>query len=341
MILIITQSIDPHAEFVIAALKRRHAQYVRVDTDSPPAQSPKTLRFSNGWSASAHNQDGEKVDFEDIRVIWNRRHSKPTRYAEMSADDERFAYREYKHFLSGLWHMLRDRFWINQVQATEAAENKPNQLAIAQSLGLEIPRTLMTNDPAEAFSFWEECDGRIIYKTFHPTIRWNSDGRALAVYTTPVQKADLISRGDDICLTPCIFQEYVEKQTELRITVVGTRIFAAEINTRNSTRARDDWRRYDYKNTIYRPYTLPESVSDLLHKLMKRLNLVFGCIDMVVTPDNRFVFLEINPMGEWLWIERNTELPLLAHFTEMLIQGSETYPEPAQPLALSSVMEKA
>ncbi|HMW02377.1 MAG TPA: ATP-dependent carboxylate-amine ligase, partial [Acidobacteriota bacterium] len=132
---------------------------------------------------------------------------------------------------------------------------------------------------------------------------------------------------------PCLFQEYIPKKVELRITVVGRKIFAAEIHSQQSQRSKDDWRRYDIANTPYLKHRLPEAIKIKCQQLVRELGLVFGCIDMIVTPDNRYVFLEINPNGQWGWIEELTQLPICANLAEMLIQGTALYTD---PVALSA-----
>lgn len=230
--------------------------------------------------------------------------------------------------MSGIWHLLRDRFWINPLQATEAAEIKPNQLERAHAIGLRIPRTLMTNDPDDAVAFFDECEGRMIYKTFSQYFRPEKDGTAHGIYTTPLDKRDILSRREQIRLAPCLFQEYIPKKLELRITVIGRRIFTVEIESQNSFRGRDDWRKCG-PGISYRAGELPRAVAEQIHRLMGSLNLVFGCIDIIVTPDGQYVFLEINPMGQSLWLESATHIPLLDHFVEMLMEGTADYAEPS------------
>jgi glutathione synthase/RimK-type ligase-like ATP-grasp enzyme len=339
MILIVTRSEDAHTDLVISELNKRKEPFVRLNTDAPPERCFKTIRFCRNFSASITECNLQELDLQAVHTVWNRRHSKPAPSVEMNAENQKFVDNEYKHFLSGLWYVLRDRFWINGFQATDAAEIKPHQLAVARCIGLEIPRTVMTNDPQEAMAFFDECDEKVIYKTFRQTIRFDQQGNPHGIYTSKVSRADLNSGKDKIALAPCIFQEYVDKRTELRITVIGDKMFPVEIDTRNSLRARDDWRRYDERNTVYRPYVLPQSIQALIQKMMKSLNLVFGCIDMAVTTDNRYVFFEINPMGEWLGFERRTGMPMLAHFIEMLIQGTESYAPSEAPLSTLRVAE--
>jgi glutathione synthase/RimK-type ligase-like ATP-grasp enzyme len=131
-----------------------------------------------------------------------------------------------------------------------------------------------------------------------------------------------------------IFQAYVPKLVELRITVVGRRIFAAEIHSQRTNHTRCDWRRYDQGQTPHRPHELPRDLEQRCTALVERLCLRYGAIDMVLTPDGRYVFLEINPNGQYLWIEHETGLPISEAICDLLTGGepdSRAEPHPCRP----------
>ena len=114
------------------------------------------------------------------------------------------------------------------------------------------------------------------------------------------------------------------KRLELRITVVGQRVFAAEIHSQQSNHTRYDYRHYDDNSTRYQPHTLPAEVAQRCLHLVARLGLYYGAIDMILTPDGRYVFLEINPNGQYLWIEQATRLPISDAICDLLLSGKST-----------------
>jgi glutathione synthase/RimK-type ligase-like ATP-grasp enzyme len=116
-----------------------------------------------------------------------------------------------------------------------------------------------------------------------------------------------------------ILQAYVPKQLELRITVVGQQIFAAEIHSQQTHHTRHDWRRYDLSNTPHFPHELPLEVSERCIQLVNRLELCYGAIDMILTPDGQYVFLELNPSGQYGWIEQETGLPISSAICDFLM----------------------
>jgi len=142
------------------------------------------------------------------------------------------------------------------------------------------------------------------------------DGRRL-MPTHPVERRDLANfRG--LALAPMILQEYVPKRAELRVTVVGDRIFAALIDSQASRRTRHDWRHYDFDATAYSAHELPASVAAACRRLLAYFGLRFGAIDLVLTPNGDYVFLELNPVGQWAFIEDLTGMPIAAALAEDL-----------------------
>jgi hypothetical protein len=138
-----------------------------------------------------------------------------------------------------------------------------------------------------------------------------------ALYTTLVT-ADEITPG--VARTAHLFQEWVDKAYEVRLTVVGEQLFAARIDA-GSSRARTDWRS-DYRSLTYSLVEPPNQVTRAVHRLMFDLHLTYGALDFVVTPDGRWVFLELNPNGQWGWIQLATGQPIAAAIAERLQESS-------------------
>jgi glutathione synthase/RimK-type ligase-like ATP-grasp enzyme len=226
-------------------------------------------------------------------------------------------------FREGLFSVLRrDGFWVNDPEARNRAESKPLQHAIAEEAGLQTPRTLYTNDAAEVRRFIRDCGGRIVYKTLYAAA-W-SDGAKRWQPATSVITADDVSDGDTFVAAPAIYQELLPKAYELRVTVIGRRVFAARLDSQSTDRGRLDWRRAG-DAIAAEAVTLPPEVEAGCLAVLSRLGLVFGCIDLVVTPDGRHVFLEVNQTGQWLFVERWTGMPLLDAFSELLLQGDPAF----------------
>ena len=165
----------------------------------------------------------------------------------------------------------------------------------------------MTNDPEAARAFWESCGQKVIYKQFLALQDYWRETRML--------DANAISRVDEIVLAPVIFQEYVEAVAELRITVIGERVFAAAVDLRAADYPVDVRFNLSLRHT---PYDIPSDVSEQLVKLVSSLGLSYAAIDMRLTPDGKYVFLEANSAGQFYYIEQMTGQPITAALVDAL-----------------------
>jgi glutathione synthase/RimK-type ligase-like ATP-grasp enzyme len=198
------------------------------------------------------------------------------------------------------------------------ADNKQLQLQVASEIGLETPRTLITNDADAVRSFARSCEAGIVTKMLSSFAVYE-DGKERVVFTNPVTVEDL----DDLSglkLCPMTFQERIPKALELRVTVVGNRVFAAAIDSQTSSAAQHDWRKDGVAlMEEWKRYELPAEVEARLLRLMDHFRLNYGAVDFILTPDGRYVFLEVNPVGEFFWLESCPGLPISAAIADVLL----------------------
>ncbi len=187
-------------------------------------------------------------------------------------------------------------------------------------MGLELPPTLVTNCREEFLDFYGQHNGNVVGKLTGPAFDRTVGTDNFCRYTEVVSKRD-VAYAASLQYCPVIFQAYVPKRLELRITVVGQQVFAAEIHSQQTHHTRHDWRRYDLGNTPHFPHVLPPEVHQQCVRLVKRLELCYGAIDMILTPEGRYVFIEINPSGQYLWIEQQTGLPISEAICNLLMAG--------------------
>ena len=180
-------------------------------------------------------------------------------------------------------------------------------LALAARLGFELPDTLVTNDPDAFLAFRRRGGPGLVSKSLAPFELVLEGQDHVVSYVRAVSRD--VAGFRSVRHGPVIFQDCVPKQFEVRVTIVGRRVFATQIASQASRAARDDWRHVDDESVGYSPYALPERIPRCLH-LMDALGLSYGAVDLIVTPDGRHVFLEINPNGQWGWIEDLTGQPI-------------------------------
>ena len=333
MILMLTDASDVHADHVAQKLRERGADFVRFD----PARFPSHAEVSIAYSAGGEMQfklfvENQEVDLSGLRSVWYRRPGACLPPQEITdKPTSEYVEQECKVFMQDAWNSI-DALWLPAPHfVIRRAELKASQLKVAGSLGFELPPTLFTNSAEEMLDFYVEHNGNIVSKLPSASL-YRLRGTTINRYTQVVSKRD-IGYARAVRLCPIILQAYVPKRVELRITVVGREVFAAEIHSQHSNHTRHDWRRYDRFKTPYFPHDLPPDLRQRCIQLVEQLGLRYGAIDMVLTPDERYVFLEINPNGQYLWIEEMTGLPISDAICDVLMAGNIERQSSPQPVA--------
>jgi len=305
-VLIVTKSSDNDSvPRVSAALAARGARAFRLDTDRFPTEVQLALHLPREPGAPrSWLRDGEvSLALDDVTAVWYRRAAIAAGLpGDMDPQDLRAAVKESRATLIGALESL-DCPTIDRISTVRAAEHKPRQLLLAASSGLDVPRTLTTNDPDAVRVFFAACGGRVVAKTLSSFAIYDHAGREQVMFTTALAEAEL-AHLDQLALCPMTFQEHLAKALELRITLIDDRLFAAAVDSQALERSRVDWRKEGARLIdAWRPYELPSAVADGLRRVAARLGLRYGAADVVVTPDGRHVFLELNPSGEWFWLD--------------------------------------
>jgi glutathione synthase/RimK-type ligase-like ATP-grasp enzyme len=323
-VLIITHSGDNESvESVARAVCERGGRAVRLDTDRFPSEVRLAARYGGegeGRVTFATGAVGEdEIDLNEVGAVWHRRLSVAARVPrEMDAQLRAASVGESRAALLGVLAGLA-AFRVDPEAAIRRAEQKPLQLRAARELGLAVPRTLVTNDPSAVREFYAACGGRVIAKMLSSFAVYDREGRESVVFTNPVGPEDLEDLSG-LSLCPMTFQERVEKQLELRATVVGRRVFTASIDSQASARAAHDWRRDGARLADeWRPYRLPPETEAGLLALMDYFGLNYGAADFILTPDGRHVFLELNPSGEFFWLEHGPGLDISGALADVLL----------------------
>lgn len=324
MILIITSKVDPHADKVIEYFYSWGVKFFRFNTEDFP------INTLLSWSISAQHKErtslktsyGRELQKDEVKSVWYRK-PLPFTLDQQIVDPEvkKFIENECNAAISGFYLNLRDAFWVNHPQNNRIASNKLYQLNLAYKLGFEIPDTLVTNNPAIAKEFYYKHNGNVVSKPLNQPYL-EVDDQYFLVYTHKIEEEDL-EKFNLVSYSPTLLQEFIPKKIELRITIIGDKVFTASIDSQASNKTKIDWRHYDFQNVSHSPFELPEKVKDLSFQLIKRLGLVFGAIDMILTPDGKYIFLEVNPNGQYLWIELLTGLPISQAIADLLINRGE------------------
>jgi glutathione synthase/RimK-type ligase-like ATP-grasp enzyme len=306
-VLLLSHSQEPFCtERVAGALRERGVRALRIDTDEYPQSLPLRAELGPGRRGPLLLGDEPLV----VDAVWLWRLWPPRRGEQLTAPHREAAARESTTALRGLLDLLTDAPWIDAIDVVRAADNKTRQLRLAQAVGLVIPPTLISADPASVRRFHAEHAGQVVAKLQTSLGYAMTGGAGLA--TRMLTTADLEAL-DGLRHCPMVFQRYIPKFAELRIAWVDGRALTGALA---GAECGVDWRHHS--TASWQHHALPGDIHARLAALMARLGLRQGAIDMIVTPGGEHVLLEVNPTGEWGMLERDLGLPISAALADAL-----------------------
>ncbi len=316
-ILIITNDHDEHADAVMRELAARDVPVFRFHPEEFPHACSLSLEVNDGRVQGEIRTADDAVALDDVCAAWYRRARNLFEGHRLSLTSERlenYVRAQSTATLTALCECL-ETLWVGHPRKLRVAEVKALQLIKASEAGLKTPQTLISNDEAQVTAFVAALgDANCAIKPLVALGVTDAQGYRLPLTTTLPRGHSLGS----VAAAPTIFQPYVEKAFELRCVVIGERIFAAKIHSQASEKTRIDWRAGEPEHEVF---VLPEHVQASIRRLMDSFGLNFASLDMIVTPDGEFVFLELNPNGQWLWLELELGLPLVASMADLLTTG--------------------
>jgi glutathione synthase/RimK-type ligase-like ATP-grasp enzyme len=304
---------------VIETIAQKGGHTIRFDTDRYPTDVRLSAYYGRPGDErlTLTNEEGE-FDLREVTAIWHRRFNFGANLpAALDNQLRRASLGEASAAAHGMLGSLK-AFRVDHLHHIRHAENKQLQLQVAREVGLNTPRTLTTNDPSAARAFAKSCEDGLVTKMLSSFAVYE-EGKELVVFTNPVKPEDLADLSG-LSLCPATFQELLPKSLEIRVTVVGQRVMSAAVDSQVSARAAHYWRRDGVRMLHnWKPYQLPLEVEQKLLRLMEYFSLNYGAIDVILTPDGRHVFLELNPCGEFFWLERAPGLPISEAIAELLL----------------------
>ncbi|MFF4605800.1 ATP-grasp ribosomal peptide maturase [Streptomyces sp. NPDC001339] len=315
-VLVVTNLDDPTADLVIAELHGRGVPVVRLDSGDFPATLSCSAYIggdSAQWGGSVATPT-RIADLGNVRALYYRR---PSGFAfpHLDPQDARFAAVQARYGLGGVLASLPHCLYVNHPNHIGDAEYKPAGLAAAAACGFTLPPTLITNRPDDARAFIKK-HGPVIFKPLSVPL-YLVDGTS---QTVPVEEVDADEIDDSIAGTMHLFQARVDKVADIRVTVIGDRIFAVRIDS-----GLLDWRT-DYSTHAYTPVTPPPDVERALLAYLLHFGLVFGAFDFTLSASGEWTFIECNPSGQWAWLEPPTGLPMTAALADLLERGTHDRP---------------
>lgn len=299
-VLIVSTMADVATDHVVEGLCKRGVPHHRLNTEDLPFKRTLTLSVSDGRRSLAFDRDAAV----EPSTVWYRRVRSPAKPEHMQTGVYDFCLQENRSALLGAITSC-EAAWMSHPARVWQAEFKPYQLAAATKFGLRIPRSVITNEPSVIRDAFDSYGPMVVKpaRSGYAVV----DGEERSIYTSRLL-AEHLEFVEEARLSPAIYQALIPKRFDIRATVVGKEVFAAAIDSQSDPAAAIDWRHTVDPDLPHHPIELPANVRESLLALMQHLGLTFGAIDLVETPDHEFVFLEVNPNGQWLWIDDQLEL---------------------------------
>lgn len=253
-------------------------------------------------------------------LFWNRRRVRSLPPVWVDEPDRSFSATSNDIFHRWLLHpgLFNRSHWINHPDTARLADNKLFQLKTARDHGLAIPRTLAGNDASRAREFMETPSrlGYVCKPLYFGS--WKVDGGLKTAYTTDLEVSDLLDPRP-LRIAPMIIQEKVEKESELRVIVMGEKMLAGRLFSQELRNSATDWRADLDGEVRIEPFELPAEQERRIFAFMASLGLRFGALDLALTPSGDMVFFEVNEMGQFLWLEEQcADIPLLSEMVRFI-----------------------
>jgi glutathione synthase/RimK-type ligase-like ATP-grasp enzyme len=319
MIIVMAEDQDPHADMVIRAIESKGGDVLRVN----PELLDERL---NGISCQL-DQEGNlggsfkylnrQADIPSINSVFCRNyHFQFAEDGENKSADDLLIAKELEASFKGLCESLSCN-WMNAPWYMDACESKIVQMQAARRLGFDVPDMLLTNQAEPLLEF--KSSQEVVVKQLSGICVFEEDGVSAKSLYTHLLKNDDLKNLSELQHSPAFFNSFIDKQHDLRVTVVGERIFSVRIFSQQFAESQIDFRRRegDWEMEVCE---LPEELVDKIMKLMQHFHLNFGAIDFAVDTEGRFWFLEINSEGNWLWMESALEVPICAAIASQLLE---------------------
>lgn len=312
-VILITNTNDVTIDYVVKELKNRNIMYYRLNTDNIPNNINIDFDFENENFRILDLHKKIELNLHDFNSVYYRRPviNSLDYLEEVSYNEKIYLQRELFAIFEGIYKILEDKFWLNNVYRIREAENKIYQLILAKNIGFNTPETVISNN----FSTIEKVVEKYKYNNIIKSIKNGYIDDNKVIFTSLIDN-NIIK--NQISMFPNFIQNNIEKSCDIRCTVIGNDVFSAEILSQNEISGKIDWRRS--KHILeHKKHKLPIDIELKCIELTKKLKLNYSAIDLVLDKNGKYVFLEVNPNGQWAWIENILKFPISKKIVDILM----------------------
>lgn len=313
-VLLIGLDSDLHLDAAIVELRKQGVDFIRLNPERMTRHNTQieVVVTPAGCVASFCTYSGA-FSADEISGVWCR-YALDAMSSSDVADDDKFPAEEFLVSFKGALQQIPAARWINDPHAEARADNKPHQLALTSMCGLRVPPSIVSQDKNKLIDFVRMHGPCIIKALGDVPLLLCDDGLisgnfAALLDTTALEQG----RWDASC--PVFLQKRVEKDADIRVTVIDEKVFAAVLHQPIGSKARNvDFRNAGEVQTS--PYSFPESEGRALVLLLERLGVRYASCDFCLRGDEHW-FLEANVAGNYLW----TELEAGLQITSAVVNG--------------------
>lgn len=312
-IFLLTNQEDLTTDYIVRELNSRDLEFHRVNTDSLEEFSVSLEPSSSSFQIVGKHI---KVDSNNVTAAYFRRPKAP-KLASVSSAYRQYAQSEWDSVFRSLYFYIGNR-WLNHPSHIQIAEDKPNQLKLAHDIGFLVPETYITNCFEKAQTLSNKYS--MVAKPLKQALI-RCEGNDQVIFTTDVTSISERERAE-IRLCPVIYQQRIPKIFDIRVTVVGNKVYPVAIHSQEFEETKSDWRRGSNPNLTHEVIDLPYKIKNMCVRFVRMQQLRFGAIDLVKDLNEDYWFLECNPNGQWAWIEHRTGLPIAEAIVDELVSIS-------------------
>lgn len=318
MLLILSNKWDISVDFVVKECRKRGVPYLRLNTEDLDSESAsilidETLKVHLTVKGCIYDLQNE------ITSIWCRRPGKLYEFSDESHNPTKavtkFVHEQWAIWLEAL-SLLDNVFWMNEPNNASVMENKAFQLNLARKIGFKTPKTIITNSADKVREFFREDDGKIVAKALYSPLIEEPE-QDYFIFTNSLAIDELVDQEVAVC--PSIFQECLFPKRDFRVTVIGDVALPVEVKTESTSDIDVDWRKNE-SSVRYEEVEIPEDIRRLCVRYLKESGLSFGAIDLVEY-SGTYYFIEINPSGEWGWLEKQIGLPVAESLCDIFAEN--------------------
>ena len=316
-ILFITSKDDEHTDHMIDYFNKNlsEASVIRLNTEDFSTNCH--ISFDGNKVIIEILDSGKIIDSETVHAVVYRRPKKIITEHIGDKYTQEFVLKQFNAFIKGFYFCTHDSaLWVNPLPSLHRAKIKFQQLQLAKKLKFHTPNTLVTNKKDNVINFIEK-NKKICMKSLDAP-SFVTDNYIYPLYTKIVEKSYILNHLENIEISPIFLQKYIDKKYDIRVVVIGEKLFSFEIHSQEHSDSIVDFRGA-ILDIVYKEHILPKEIENKIFTFVKKQNLHYSSMDFVLTPDNNYYFIENNPNGQWLWLELETGIDITSHYCNLIM----------------------